>query len=281
MKLDDTVKIVSIVSGVVAVIVSAAGFVVNARLQDLQASINKLGVQEKTMDVSKKAYDLSARLSVEFAAPLARSFATQYAESMADPSKRVRQISMPTQIAPEFSQVLGGWEGRRGLMTGEACNPAVGLKARQVVTLVVQNLGQTDAKNVVLKVKMKRSPRGAPLLTWEDPSAGGVWTGKADLTAAGGWADAEVPIGHLPGAGSPAEARKPVQVVLASVSGRTWLYGTVLVPVSIAWTDDISPQPHSEPVIAAHATQLGADLLGAEIGSVRSACPQAPAAPSA
>jgi hypothetical protein len=271
MKLDDTAKIVTIVSGVVAAMISAAGFFANAKLQSLQNSINELKVADQAMDTSKKAYDLSARLAVEFSLPMARSFAVQYAESTSGDHKTRRMLMPPGDLSQEFSQVLVGWGDRRGLMTGKPCEQE-GLAARQVVTLVVKNIGGADAENIVLKVKQKRSPYPNPATAWRETAAGGAWGGRDNLTAANGWTDVSIPIGSVRGLGSPVEDRTPVQVVLASVSGRTALFGTVLVPTEISWDDNVSKKRQSAPIMSARAAELQADLLGAEIGSLRSTC---------
>jgi hypothetical protein len=201
---------------------------------------------EKSMDVSKKAYDLSARLMTGFSLPLARSFAIQYA---AGTDRGHQQFSLPTsRLTEEFMKVLGDWGSRRGLMTGKACEQE-GLKARQVVTLTIKNIGHADVS------------REGRALGYHDL-----------LSASSGWTQRDIPVTDLRGLGSPQEDRAQEQMVLASVSGTTALFGTVLVPVEISWTDNITKNRQTLPVLQPHAAAIRADLLGAEIGSLGSAC---------
>jgi hypothetical protein len=72
MKFDETTKVVSIISVVVGLMISVAGYFGNLKLQSLQESVGKLNISDKEMDVSKKAYDLSARLMTDFQLPPAR-----------------------------------------------------------------------------------------------------------------------------------------------------------------------------------------------------------------
>lgn len=275
MKLDDTTKIVSIVSAAVGVMIAIAGYFMNAKLQAVQESLSKLNVSDKQMDVAKKEYDLSARLTTSFSLPLARSFALLYApdETEGQPEHPEGHISMASSaLADEFAQVIAGWRSRKGLMTGGACQ-AEGLKARQVVTLVIRNIGHSDAVNVVIHAKQKRSPTTDPHAPWKAVSASGATLGYYDLLSAKDkWEDVDVPLVTLHGLDAPAANQTAEQVVLASVSGTTSLYGTILVPVAISWTDNISKRAQTEEVLSAHAAELRADLLGAEIGSVGSAC---------
>ena len=274
MKLDDTTKIISIVSVVVGLMISVAGYFANQKLQSLQESVGKLNVTDKEMDVSKKAYDLSARLTTDFALPLARSFALQYSSDASSKAGIGRHISMPTTVlAEEFAKVLGNWESRRGLMTGQAFKPE-GLKARQVVTLIVKNIGHADAVEVTIQAKQKTSPHSDPTKSWQELSDTGVSLAYNDLLlATSEWTSVIIEMPSLRGLSSPAEDRIPEQVVLASVSGTTSLFGTVLVPIEISWTDNISKNRQTLPIISAHAAVLRMDLLGAEIGSVRSPSP--------
>lgn len=274
MKLDDSTKMISILSGVVAVFISISTFISGAKLQAIQKSINSLSVQDKQMDVSKKSYDLSARLTADFSLPLARSFALQYASGTPVTG---RHISMPTDaLSREFAQVMGGWASRKGLMTGHACQTD-GLMARQVVTVIVKNIGSTDAIDVVMTARQKTSPMNTPSAAWQERAPGGGTVGYDGLLSAqDGWTEISIPLGALHGSSSPPEDRMPLQVVLASVSGSTALFGTVIVPVSISWTDEVSKRRQSLPVLESHAAELRSDLLGAEIGSLSSACQPAP-----
>ena len=72
MKLDDTAKIVSMVSIIVGLMISGAGFFANRQLQKVQAAVadvdakaNALQMASQEMDNAKKEYDLSARLSTQ------------------------------------------------------------------------------------------------------------------------------------------------------------------------------------------------------------------------
>jgi len=274
--LDTTAKIASVVSVVVGLAISVGGYFANAKLQaanlklqSLQESIGKLTVADKEMDVAKKAYDLSARLTTDFAVPLARSFAIQYGQK----DRTSQHVSFPTSpLLQEFTTVLGGWESRRGLMTGKACEQE-GLKARQVVTLMVRNIGHADARRVSIKARQKSSPLPDPTARWQEMSAASKPLGYYDLlSATTGWSTIEVPMPDLRGRSSPETERVQEQVVLASVSGTTALFGTVLVPMEISWTDDITRTTQSLKVLDTHAAMLRAELMGAEIGSLGSAC---------
>lgn len=273
MKLDETTKVVTILSVVVGLMISVAGYFANTKLQSLQESVGKLNITDKEMDVSKKAYDLSARLMLDFSLPLARSFALQYSPGQSSKETTGRHVSMATsEIAEEFTKVLGGWKMRRGLMTGQACQEE-GLKARQVVTLLVRNIGHADAIDIVIRAMQKKSPNIDPTKPWQELSDKGTSLAYYDLLSAKeGWSSVTIQVGSLRGLSSPAEHRIPEQIVLASVSGTRSLFGTVIVPIEISWTDNISKSRQSIPVLSAHAAALRADLLGAEIGSLGSAC---------
>lgn len=273
MKLDETAKVASIISVVVGLVLSVAGYFANSKLQSLQASVSKLNVTDKEMDISKKAYDLSARLMIDFSLPLARSFALQYSPGASNKEATGRHMSMATSdIAEEFAKVLGGWEKRKGLMTGQACQEE-GLKARQVVTLLVRNIGHADAVDISIKALQKKPPNADPTKPWQELSDKGTALAYYDLlTAKEGWSPVNIPVGSLLGMSSPVEHRIPEQIVLASVSGTRSLFGTVLVPIEISWTDNISKSRQTAPIMSAHVAALRADLLGAEIGSIGSAC---------
>lgn len=273
MKLDDTTKIVSIVSVVVGLMLSVAGYFANRKLQSVQDNLSKLNVADKQMDVAKKTYDLSARLTMDFSLPLARSFALQYPPDEADAAQAVRNVSFPTNdIAREFARVLPGWRTRKGLMTGKACQ-SEGLKARQVVTLILKNIGNTDAVDVTIRAMQKKPGFDDPARSWQERSPTGAPLAYYELLSArDGWQSVDISLASLGGLGSPAGERVPQQVVLASVSGTTSLFGTVLVPVEVSWTDDVSKRRQTQPILRAHAAELRADLLGAEIGSLGSTC---------
>lgn len=158
-------------------------------------------------------------------------------------------------------------------MTGKACQQE-GLKARQVVTLVIGNIGNADALDIRIKAMEKASPFGDPAKRWQEPSETGGVLGYYDLLSASkGWTSTELRIGDLRGLGSPEEARVREKVVLASVSGASDLFGTILVPIEISWYDNVTKTRQSLPIMQSLAPALRADLLGAEIGSLGSACP--------
>lgn len=181
MKLEETTKVVSIISVVVGLMISVAGYFANLKIQSLQESVSRLNVSDKEMDVSKKAYDLSARLMVDFSLPLARTFALQYSSGQSSKEASGRHVAMASsEIAEEFAKVLGGWEKRRGLMTGQACQDE-GLKARQVVTLVVRNIGHADAIDIRIKAMQKKSPTTDPTKSWQELSGKGSALAYYDL----------------------------------------------------------------------------------------------------
>ena len=205
---------------------------------------------------------------VDFSIPLARSFALQ----VAGEDRAGRKILMPTDaLGREFSMTVKGWEGRRGLMTGQGCE-AEGLKARQVVTILVTNIGSTDATDVRLKARQKQSPSSDPRIAWQEHARGQPVGYDNLLAVRDGWREVDLPLDTLRGMSSPEATRTPLQLVLASVSGTTSLYGTVLVPIEISWTDGVSRQRQTLPIYAAHTSEIRANLLGAEIGSLGSAC---------
>jgi hypothetical protein len=277
MQLDSTAKVVSIVSVVVGVFVSLAGWYTGNRIQSAQADLGKLIKEEKQvnvdkghMELQKSMYDESARLSAEFSVPLARSFAVQYRRYLDAKDQSPERYVVPAGLSGEITAMWPTWEKRVGLMTGQACEPE-GLLARQIIVLVLKNLGRVDAVDVVLTAMEKRSPAGEPSRAWHERGPAGALSYDA-LLSAQGWARRELPLPDLHGTGAPAAERRPYKVVLASVSGRTTLYGTVFVPVEIAWSDRVTKQRQKQALIEPHAAALNADLSGAEIGRVGSLC---------
>lgn len=267
MKLDDTAKVVAICSTLVTAVIGVAGYVSGRRLQALETRLTELTTASKRMDVQKQQYDASARLIADFSVPLARSFALQAEDLLAG-----RKVLMPDEsLGREFAAMVGGWEARRGLMTGSACR-SEGLKARQVVTLVVSNIGTTDATDVRLTVRRKGAPGSDPSVPWPADGAGARIGYDNLLAASSGWTRAELPLDNLRGQGSPEASRSALQIVLASVSGTSSLYGTVLVPMELSWTDRVSQERQVLPIYPAHVGELRASLLGAEIGSLGAAC---------
>ena len=264
-RFDDITKLVAVVSTVVTVVLAVAGYLSNQKVQSLQKAVQDL-------DLAKKNYDLSARVIVDYSAPLARSFALQYATNEENKVKYRTAIMFPTpQIAAELSPLIEQWRLRRGLMTGEACKQE-GLKARQIVLLKLKNLGNAMADDVVLKARA--SPRaGNAAARWNVSLANGEAVPYADLVGRiDDWSPVDIPIGRLYGGDTKDEERISNQVVLASVSGSADLYGSALVPIELTWTDSISGQRRSMKLDPA---MLRNDLLGAEIGSLgtaRKAC---------
>lgn len=267
MKLDDTAKIVAIFSAVVTAVIGIAGYVGNQRLQALQSELSTLTGTEKSMGIEKMRYDTSSRLMADFSIPLARSFALQFGSE----GQGGRKVFMPEALSGEFSASLQGWESRKGLMTGNAC-AAEGLKARQIVTLVLTNIGNADATDIVLTVRQKSSPHPDPRTGWQERSGQQPIGYDSLLAASAAWRKTDIPLDALRGTGSPEAARRPLQVVLASVSGTTSLFGSILVPVTVSWTDSVSKERQSLPVYAAQTSAIRASLLGAEIGTANSAC---------
>jgi hypothetical protein len=273
MKLDETAKIASVVSVVVGLMISVAGYFTNLKLQSLQESVGKLNVTDKILDVSSKTDLLSAKLNFEFSLPLARSFAIQYSQSLSSKDQVSQDISfLTTELSEEFTKVYTAWEQRKGLMTGQACGRE-GLMARQVVTLIVQNIGHTDAVEISIKAMVKASPHSNPTTGWQELSANGSALAYCDLrsaSATNGWEIRDLKISDLPGRSSPEKDGGREQVVLASVSGSKALFGTVLVPTEISWTDNITKVRKTKTM---EVGKLRAALMGAEIGSLGTACP--------
>jgi hypothetical protein len=156
-------------------------------------------------------------------------------------------------------------------MTGKACEEE-GLKARQVVTLMVKNIGHPDAVDVTLKVLQKNSPVQDPTRGWEERSKTGKRVAYCDIDGSmEGWIMRDIAVGILRGLSSPGSDRSARRIVLASVSGAMSLYGTVLVPVEISWTDEITKKRQTVSVWP-QAAMLRAEMIGAEIGSLSSTC---------
>lgn len=268
MKLDNTAKVVAIFSTVVTALIAIAGFVGNQRLQKLQLDVNTLTKSDKAMDVDKKRYDYAARLTVDFSLPLARSFALQAADQQAVG----RRIAIPKPLDSELMDLMRNWRQRKNLMTGKACQ-SEGLSARQIVTLVVGNIGSTDATDITLTLRRKRAPGPGSGDPWSERDGTGAAVGYDELAGPSArWETVEQPFGTLAGLGSPEANRVPLQIALASVSGTRSLFGTVLVPLKISWTDSVSNRRQSLPIYSEHAAELRASLLGAEIGSLRESC---------
>ena len=270
MKIDEATKIIAGISAAVGIIISVAGFFANTKIQVIQQAIQELNIKDKQVDISKRNYDLSARLSIDYSAPLARSFALQFSTNEENRTKYNTYIMFPiSQISDELGDLIVQWRQRKGLMTGKACERE-GLKARQVVLIKIKNIGNATAENVIMKVN-QGSPQSAIKGTpWNIKSTDGIVVPYADLAGRiDEWKDINIPIGRLFGLDSQEKERLTHQIVLASVSGSTDLYGTVLFPLELSWTDSIT---NENKLVRLDVSYLRNDLLGAEIGSLSSAC---------
>jgi hypothetical protein len=276
MTLDSSTKVVTIVSVIVGLMLSVAGYFANIKFTSLEANLNQIDLRAKEVDVVRKEYDSFARLGTDFLLPLARTFALRYRDPATVSSRSVPRILFPLPpLRQELLSVLDAWETRHGLMTGSACDIEEGLKARQVVTLMVENLGYADALNVSIKGIWKSPPKNDLDHPWQE-IVGGKPIAYSDLSPGmSGWQSIDFPMGTLRGQSSQRDdtnaVTDKVQIVLASVSGLTDLYGTVLVPLEVSWTDAMSKKSDSMKI--ADLVTLSADLQGAEIGTVgRSTC---------
>lgn len=290
-RLDNTTKIVSIVSVSVGLMLSVAGYFGNRKLQELQTSIAQLNVAKGNIDVAKgqldiskgamevseKQYLLAARLAVSFSTPLAKSFALDVSQCGADQACLGQRISYPTtELGNEFTIAVPRWRERKGLMTGDKCSRE-GLHARQVVLLGVRNIGYADAQNVTIRFIRKASPHPSPLQPWFEPSANGEAIAYYDLPPTSrGWISETVSIDVVRGASSPEKDRVEEQLVMASVASARELYGTILVPVEITWTDALTGKAGSMPVMQGQQPRLrkylGNHLGGSEIGNLGDSC---------
>jgi hypothetical protein len=275
IKLDETAKVVSMVSVAVGMMIAVAGYFTNQKLRSLDEGVRELEETAKQMEVSKATYDLSARLTTEFSLPLARSFAEQYIDTTGVEHRNPSVLIPTSDLMREFELTIPDWKGRRGLMVGNACDQE-GLKARQIVTLLIKNIGHADAVEVRIAAKQKASPYNRdPRRGWQEVSDNRKVLGYHDLlSASSGWTTVNLDIEELRGQSAPPEDRNQIQVVLASVSGTTMLFGTVLVPITISWTDRITKERQTQQVHRSHTSALRHSLLGAEIGSLSSSCRQ-------
>jgi hypothetical protein len=302
MKLDETTKIVSLVSAIMAAMISAAGLFIDWRLKasdeqlrqvkqsidaaDEQAKIaiakieadskSKIAeAQEKAMAAETAAallknkqreFELAARLQVSFGLPLARAFAIDF-------TTRNPQFAMPTTaLSEEFKKVLPGWLARRGLMTGDACG-SVGLLARQVVTLDIRNVGVADAASIKFRYLEKPSPHADASEGWQEISSNRKPVQYYDIPEdAVGWKRSEINVRSLTGSGSSEKNNNLVTLVLASVSSGSVFYGTVFVPVDLSWTDEITNKKQTMQIMESEKPMLRSGLTGAEIGSIRTTC---------
>ena len=275
MELDSTAKLASIVSVTVGVIVSVASWYTNHRIQAAQDDLGQLIKQEKQvsvdrskMELRKSEYDASARIDPEFTAPLANTFAEYYEAQLNKGAQASDRYIMPPGLEDEIDKARQPWSRRQGLMIGRPCD-GTGLVARQVVVLALRHIGGVDATDVKLTALRKAPPAGQPTQLWREAGPSGQPLAYADLASATGWQSSQLPLPDL-------RSGQTFRVVLASVSGRTGLYGTVYVPVSIAWTDRVTRQSQTQPLLPQHAMVLNAELAGAEIGHLVAGCQKAP-----
>ncbi len=281
MELDKSAKVASIASVLVGVLVSLTTWYTNLRIQNSQDAISALIQREKEVSVKKGEMELhkaevvdSARVVPGFSVPMARSFALQYKAWLEDKTNARFHYVVPEHLSSEIMAMWPAWAERKGLMTGRPCE-AEGLLARQVVLLDLQNEGRGDAVDVKLRVKLKRPPSGSPGTGWREPGGQGPLAYSELGGASAGWDTVELSLPDLPGSAAGTAAGRRYRVVLASVSGRTSLYGTVLVPVSVSWQDRMTDKRLSEPVLERNAFLLNAELTGAEIGQMRDLCAKA------
>lgn len=281
MELDPSAKVASIASLLVGVLVSLTSWYTNLRIQGSQDELAELIAKEKALSVKGSERELrrteaieSSRVVAGFSVPMARSFALQYRLWLDEKPNSKLQYVVPEALSPELMALWPAWAERRGLMTGRPCE-AEGLLARQVVLLELQNEGRGDAVDVVLEARLKRPPAGPSPAAWRETGARGPVAYSELGQASAGWEAVALRLPDLPGSTAADATRKGYRVVLASVSGRTALYGTVLVPVRLSWKDRMTQEARSEAVLERHAAVLNAELTGAEIGQMRDLCAKA------
>ena len=267
MQLDTTTKVVTLVSVIVGVMISVAGYFTGLKLQALDERLKSLDELNKGMDLASKDYNLSPRLVTEFYLPLARSFAEEYTHRTDSPSQPTTILLPTNALMSEFGLNIPKWKSRRGLMTGHACQ-AEGLKTRQVITLMVKNIGHADATEVSVKALQKSSPHPQAARGWQELGANHAPIPYYDLSGlTTGWKPVSFRVIDLRGQSSPEISRNQAQVVLASVSGATTLFGTVLVPIEISWTNKITNRREVQRIMETEIPKLRFSLLGAEIGT--------------
>jgi len=267
MKLDRVNQVVTIISVVFGIVVSIFGLLANSKANSLEKKIKDLEASEKSLDITKKAYEASPNILARFELPLARSFAEEYLSD----TQNVKFIIPTAELSSELHRSIPNWKERRGLMTGKPCEQQ-GLKARQIITLLLKNIGYADAVDISITAKHKASPRASPLTGWQD-SVNNAALAYCDLhTAAKDWNTITFSIDNLYGQIAPEKDRNEIQVVLASVSGSTTFYGTVLVPIEISWTDKMTNKRQTQQIMNSQITKVRSALVGAEIGSLNLSC---------
>lgn len=238
MTISEATQIIAGTSTVVAMLLSVATFYGNRQIQGLQAKLQSIETDTKKLELQKMEYSSSSRIIIDYAAPLARSFAVQLEKDRST----TPQLSETMFVAEELPKsLIHDWATRNGLMTGDACGQE-GLKARQVVGIRLRNIGNTAALDVrvAAKLGLPKNPDKDGL--WKVQLADGSSVPYADLSREGmdGWADHQFSIGALQGMDTAAVDRKVTQLVLARVSGATDLYGSVAVPPKVIWTDAVT-----------------------------------------
>ena len=286
MQLDAAAKIASIASVVVGLVISIGGWYANRQIQASQEKMGVLLEEQKRTEIDKaklenrKSQDAeTARLTAELSAPLARTFAVQYKNFLDAKEDQRERYVLPPSIANEIKTMWPLWNDRIGLMTGDACASA-GLLARQVVVLLIKNVGRVDAVDLTLTVLEKASPTSNPGNAWSHRPAGAAAPLAYDeLATASDWAQRKISLPAVYGTQTPEADRKALKVVLASVSGRTTLYGTALVPVEISWSDKVTGTTQHQKLLEVQGPMLNAELAGAEIGRVTATCRKLTTAP--
>lgn len=278
MELDKSAKVASIASVAVGALVSLTTWYTNLRIQDSQEHLAKLIHDEKQLSVRKGQMEVnrteaaeSSRIIVSLSVPLARSFALQYQVWIDSNERGKLRFVLPEALSPEIMAMWPSWASRNGLMSGDPCE-VQGLLNRLVVLLDLQNEGKGDAVDIVLHARLKKSPAGSPETGWREAGAQGALAYSELHRASAGWESVDLPLPALPGSTATDAARRGHRVVLASVSGRTELYGTVIVPITLTWTDRITGEKRREEVLENNSAMLNAELTGAEVGRMKKFC---------
>lgn len=286
MELDQSAKVATIASLAVGMLVSLTTWFTNLRIQRSQDELAALLQKEKQVNLQRGEMELrktemaeGSRLIAGFSLPMARSFALQYKAWMDDKRGAHMHFVVPEALSAEMATMWPSWANRNGLMTGRPCEPE-GLLARQIVLLDLQNEGRGDAVEVSLTVQVKRSPQPSPSSAWHVAGAQGSVAYSELGRMREGWESVEMPLPDLPGQTATDATRRGYRVVLASVSGRSALYGTVMVPVSLHWRDRMTGQLRQDPVLEHNASLLNAELTGAEIGRLTDLCAKARSGPA-
>lgn len=161
-------------------------------------------------------------------------------------------------------------------MTGDACTQE-GLRARQIVTLDVRNVGLTDSEEAPIDLWFKVGPSGEA--QWQelgDKKAVAYTDLLAVATPAHGWRKTQFKVPPLLGtrsmAGQKGSGKDSAKLILASTATGVYFYGSVFLPVEISWTDRITQQSRREPIMSALGSTIVASLGGASLFRSNSAC---------